>query len=155
SRRRSPHERGKWHHGGEDLSDTPKQQNKFQTMKTSRRSLLSGFLRSLQRDPKHTALRIGDEVLTYAQLWQRAAQLGAALQEYADPADSVAAVLANRSVTEYAGVLGILATGRGYVPLNPKFPIERTLAMLQASGCSTVIAGQECIETVMALLPLL
>src|SRR5262249_32932410 len=55
----------------------------------------------------------------------------------------------------YASVLGILATGRGYVPLNPKFPIERTLAMLQASGCSTVIAGQECIETVMALLPLL
>ncbi|PWT88874.1 MAG: hypothetical protein C5B55_12355 [Blastocatellia bacterium] len=124
-------------------------------MKTSRRSLLSGFLRSLQRDPKRTALRIGDEVLTYAQLWQRAAQLGAAVQECADPSASVAAVLANRSVTEYAGVLGILATGRGYVPLNPKFPIERTLAMLQASGCSTVIAGQECIETVMALLPLL
>ena len=124
-------------------------------MNTRSRSLLSGFLRSLHRDPEHTALQIGDEILTYAQLWQHASQLGAAVRQYSDSSASVVAILANRSITAYAGILGILATGRGYVPLNPKFPIERTLAMLKASGCTTVIAGKECTETIRSLLPVI
>ena len=124
-------------------------------MNTRRGSLLSGFLRSLQRDPEHPALRIGEETLTYAQLWQHASSIVAALTEHSAPSTSLIAILASRSVTAYAGILAILATGRGYVPLNPKFPIERTLAMLKASGCSTVIAGQECTDTVKALLPVL
>src|SRR5438094_1303889 len=107
-------------------------------MNTRGRSLLSGFLRSLQRDPEHPALQIGEETLTYAQLWQHASSIIAALREHSARSTSLIAILANRSVTAYAGILGILATGRGYVPLNPKFPIERTLAMLNASGCSTV-----------------
>ena len=121
---------------------------------TSNRSLISGFLRSLQLDRDHPALRIGDDTYSYAQLWDRASKLGAAVNEYSRPSDNVVAILANRSVTAYAGILGILATGRGYVPLNPKFPIERTLAMLKASGCGTVIVGPECAEILKALLPL-
>jgi amino acid adenylation domain-containing protein len=123
-------------------------------MNTRPRSLLSGFVRSLQRNPDQLALQIGDEILTYAQLWQHASRLGAAVAEHSEPSAPVVAILANRSVSAYAGILGILATGRGYVPLNPKFPIERTLAMLSASGCGTVIAGKECLEIVKALLPL-
>lgn len=123
-------------------------------MNTGSRSLISGFLRSLLRDPDHIALQIGNDTWTYAQLWDVASQLGAAVRQRSEPSDGVVAILASRSVTAYAGILGILASGRGYVPLNPKFPIERTLAMLKASGCSTVIVGQECSETVRSLIPL-
>ena len=122
-------------------------------MKPSNRSLISGFLRSLERDPDHAALVLGNKTRTYAQLWEQASRLGAAVNEHSEPSAPAVALLANRSITAYAGILGILATGRGYVPLNPKFPIERTAAMLKASGCKTVIVGQECAETLECLLP--
>jgi len=124
-------------------------------MNSNRRSLVSGFLRSLERDPDHVALQIGDDAWTYAQLWENASRLGAAVHGFSGPADGVVAVIAERSLTAYAGILGILATGRGYVPLNPKFPIERTSAMLNASGCKTVIVGPECAHLLPSLFPLI
>lgn len=62
-------------------------------------------------------------------------------------------MLADRSLAAYGGVLGVLGSGRGYVPLNHKFPVERTLVMLQASGCRTLVVGQECMATLELLLP--
>lgn len=124
-------------------------------MTKSGRSLISGFLRSLERHPDRVALELGEEKLTYGQLWEHASRIAAAIQKHCEPSDPLIALLANRSVTAYAGVLGILASGRGYVPLNPKFPTDRTLAMLKASHCTTVIAGPECGETVTSLLPYL
>jgi amino acid adenylation domain-containing protein len=56
-------------------------------------------------------------------------------------------------VAAYGGILGILGSGRGYCPLNPKFPIDRTLVMLKASGCRTLVVGQECAATLESLLP--
>jgi amino acid adenylation domain-containing protein len=56
-------------------------------------------------------------------------------------------------VAAYGGILGVLGSGRGYVPLNAKFPLERTLVMLRASGCKTLVVGQECAATLESLLP--
>lgn len=117
------------------------------------RSLISGFLRSLRAHPNRVALELGEERWTYAELWERAGGIANALHECLDPAEPLAALYANRSVTAYSGVLGILASGRGYVPLNPRFPLERTLAMLSASGCKAVVAGAECEEAVKNLHP--
>src|SRR5262249_11764939 len=46
----------------------------------------------------------------------------------------------------YAGVLGALMRGHGYVPLNPNFPVARTREMLDRSGAGTVIVGEEAAE---------
>src|SRR5271163_4463254 len=117
------------------------------------RSLIGGFFRSLLANPGHPSLEIGEESLTYEQLWNYAGRITACLNDTLDTSERVVAVLANRSVAAYGGILGVLASGRGYVPFNPKFPLERTLVMLLASGCKTLIVGQECAETLEALLP--
>jgi amino acid adenylation domain-containing protein len=117
------------------------------------RTLISGFLRSLRKYPERVAVELGEQLLTYAELWERAGRIARALNDSLDPAAPLAALFASRSVTAYSGVLGILASGRGYVPLNPKFPAERTLAMLSASGCKAVVIGAECEEVVKSLLP--
>jgi amino acid adenylation domain-containing protein len=116
-------------------------------------SLISGFFRSLANSPGHTALELGELSLTYEQLWNYAGRITACLKEALDPSDTVVAILADRSIAAYGGILGILGSGRGYVPLNPKFPIERTQIMLQSSGCRALIVGQECAETLEFLLP--
>ncbi len=117
------------------------------------RSLISGFLRSLCNNPGRKALELGELSLSYEQLWNYAGRITACLKNTLDPAEKVVAVLADRSVAAYGGILGVLGSGRGYVPLNPKFPIERTQVMLQASGCKTLIVGRECADTLKSLLP--
>ena len=119
----------------------------------NQRSLISGFLHSVKTSPAHPALELGDDVLTYEQLWNYAGKITARLQETLDASEGVVALLASRSVGAYGGILGILGSGRGYCPLNPKFPFDRTLVMLKASGCRTLIVGQECAATLESLLP--
>ena len=117
------------------------------------RTLISGFLRSLRTHPDRVALELGDQLLTYAELWERAGRIANALNQCLNPDAQLVALFASRSVAAYSGVLGILAAGRGYVPLNPKFPLERTLTMLSASGCKAVVVGAECEEALITLLP--
>ncbi len=117
------------------------------------RSLISGFFQSLSRAPASAALELGDLSLSYEQLWNYAGRITACLKDVLDPSETVVAVLGDRSVAAYGGILGVLGAGRGYVPLNPKFPVERTLVMLQASGCRTVVVGKECAATLESLLP--
>ncbi len=117
------------------------------------RSLISGFFRSLLANPASPALELGELSLNYEQLWNYAGRISACLKENLDPSEKVVAVLADRSVGAYGGILGVLASGRGYVPLNPKFPLERTLVMLRASGCKTLVVGRECAAALEALLP--
>src|SRR5580700_11925774 len=119
------------------------------------RSLIGGFFRSRLATPGRPALELGELSLSYEQLWNYAGRITAALQDTVAPSEKVVAVLANRSVGAYGGILGVLGSGRGYVPLNPKFPLERTLVMLHASGCKTLIVGKECAANLRSLLPLL
>ncbi len=116
------------------------------------RSLIGGFFRSLRTNPARPALELGEQSLSYEQLWNYAGKITAYLDEAVDPSEKVVAVLANRSVAAYGAILGILGSGRGYCPLNPKFPLERTLVMLRASGCKTLIVGQECAAVLESLL---
>jgi len=117
------------------------------------RSLISGFFRSVQTNPASRALELGELSLSYEQLWNYAGRVAACLKDSLEPSENVVAVLADRSVAAYGGILGVLGSGRGYVPLNPKFPLERTLVMLRASGCKTLVVGQECAAILESLLP--
>lgn len=116
-------------------------------------SLISGFLGSLRSYPARPALELGEQHFTYEEMWNRAARIAQTLNADVDSVVPLVALLANRSVTAYSGILGILASGRGYVPLNAKFPVERTLSMLTASACRAVVVGTECLDTARALLP--
>src|SRR5262245_30062790 len=89
------------------------------------------------------ALEIGPEALTYGALMKRAASLASTIQINAPASDSqTTAVLADRSVTAFAGILGSLLSGRAYVPLNPHFPAARTRCMLQQSGSRCLVVDE-------------
>ncbi|MGB8774347.1 MAG: hypothetical protein WCC78_09410, partial [Terriglobales bacterium] len=53
------------------------------------RSLISGFLRSLLTNTGSPALEIGDDVLTYEQLWNYAGKITASLNGTLDPSEGV------------------------------------------------------------------
>jgi amino acid adenylation domain-containing protein len=106
------------------------------------RSLIDGFVKSVNRFPSREALVVDGERLSYIALQGLAAKIASAILRHQHDASSLVALLAHRSKTAYAGILGILGAGKGYVPLNPKFPIERTRRMLDLSGCGMLIVGR-------------
>src|SRR5215467_7053992 len=122
------------------------------TMQTRFRSLVSGFLESVERFPNRTALVVDNESLSYSDLHQCVCRIASAIHENEREAFPYVAVWAHRSQTAYAGVLGAIAAGKGYVPLNPKFPLERTRRMLALSGCTVLIVGKECLPHLPGLL---
>jgi acyl-CoA synthetase (AMP-forming)/AMP-acid ligase II len=115
-------------------------------------NLASGFFRSAQRFADRPALVVADQELTYCELAAKAVTIASAFRRYAADRDPLAAILASRSVTAYAGILGILASGKGYVPLNPRFPIERTRKMLELSGASVLVVDRESLPLLPKLL---
>ncbi len=110
------------------------------------RQLWTGFIESCERFPERPAIDVGHEV-TYRELAQRAKCIAATIQreEVAAGAVPLTAVFAYRSETAYAGVLGALMAGHGYVPLNRTFPVVRTRLMLERSMCRSIVvdAGSE------------
>ena len=108
------------------------------------KSLGAGFLNSVVRFPERPALEVDGEVLTYRNLFDLAASLAATFQRLSSPeGPALTAVFAYRSVWAYAGVLAALFQGRGYVPLNPTFPTNRSRTMLELSTCRALIVDRD------------
>jgi amino acid adenylation domain-containing protein len=114
--------------------------------------LCSSFFRSAYESPNRPALEVEGRTLTYEELAQRARTIGATLLEHArDAGPPLTAVLAHRSATAFAGVLGALMRGHAYVPLNPAFPPARNRAMLDRSGCEAVVVDAAATSQVNSL----
>jgi amino acid adenylation domain-containing protein len=120
---------------------------------TSNRLLWGGFLESSARFPNRGAIEIAGREISYQQLAQRAKRLAATIREGAGQgAAPLTGIFAYRSETAYAGVLGALMAGHGYVPLNRTFPVDRTRSMLQRSMCQSVVVDQGSEPQLSALL---
>jgi amino acid adenylation domain-containing protein len=116
-------------------------------------TLLSAFLQHVEEAPQRPALEVAAEQLSYGELATRAARIGAAIATHeAADGPALTAVYASRSATAYAGILGALWAGNGYVPLNPTFPVDRCREMLLRSGANTLVVDEEREELVAELL---
>jgi amino acid adenylation domain-containing protein len=118
-----------------------------------RRSLWTGFIRSSETFPERPALRAQGEILTYRELRELACRIAATIQLHPQySATPLTAVFAYRSPVAFAGVLGSLLAGNGYVPLNNTFPLERTRAMLDRSECRSIVVDAESLPQLQAIL---
>ena len=118
-----------------------------------RKLLISGFIQATGKYPEHTALKVDGADYSYGALARLAAEISASIKAGESQGYPLVALLAYRSISAYAGALGILMAGKGYVPLNPNFPAERNFNMLSLSGCRIMVVGRECLGMLKSLLP--
>jgi len=117
------------------------------------RALWSGFLRSAQRFPQRPAVVAEGKVLSYEELRELAGRIAATIQRYPEFASTpLTAVFAYRSTTAFAGVLGALLAGNGYVPLNRTFPEGRTQVMFERSESRSVVVDAKSLQQLNVLL---
>ncbi|MGH3757863.1 amino acid adenylation domain-containing protein [Actinophytocola sp.] len=116
--------------GGQHLHLTPSRHEPPVTMRVVAptlhvRTLYQWFADSAERVGEEPALEVGDLVLSYRELRERAESLAARiLREHGGPVRRVA-LLASRSLVAYAGYLAVQRLGATVVPLNPGYPAAR------------------------------
>ncbi|GAA1400605.1 hypothetical protein GCM10009662_22460 [Catellatospora coxensis] len=87
--------------------------------------------------PDTVAVRQWDTVLTYRQLCTAAGELAATLR--ANGPHPLIGVCADRQPMLVAGLLGVLASGAAYVPLDPALPPARLHDIAREAGLRTVV----------------
>jgi amino acid adenylation domain-containing protein len=104
-------------------------------------------------DPGRTALIIDHESWSYGEL-VAAARTIATQFPHADDGVSqpITAVMAQRHISAYAGILAARLSGHAYVPLNVNHPCQRNAAILRSSGAARVICGNRANENLQEIL---
>ncbi|HKS08031.1 MAG TPA: amino acid adenylation domain-containing protein [Pyrinomonadaceae bacterium] len=92
------------------------------------------------RTPENTALAFGNERVTYDELNRRANQLAHYLQTYGAGVETRIGIYLERSIEMIVAVLGVLKAGATYVPLEPSYPEQRLLFMLDDAEVQLVLS---------------
>lgn len=121
---------------------------------SSHRALHEGFLQSAQRVPQRPAITIGEEMQTYEEV-ERATKTLAATLMARRPEGGVplTCVLGQRTFPGFAGILGTLASGHGYVPMLPNYPAARIVKMIDRSDSDVLVVdpgGRRVLADVLA-----
>jgi len=99
------------------------------------------FAAAAERSPGAIAAISAGEELTYAELAARANRLGHLLREQGLPRGGAVGVWMERSLDMVVAVLGILAAGGYYLPLDASWPVDRVESILAATGARAIVAG--------------
>src|SRR5690242_5890643 len=92
--------------------------------------------------PDAIAVRHGDSAQTYAELAVRAGAVADVARAAGARPGAFVAVCVERGIDLPATLLGVLATGAAYVPLDPAFPASRVAAILEDSGAVALISSR-------------
>ncbi|MGW4378465.1 AMP-binding protein [Kitasatospora sp. NPDC004531] len=101
--------------------------------------LLGVFAEAVLRWPERAAIESPEYTLSYQQLAYRAQCLADRLSDRPGPV----AVPARHHPDTVVALLGILAAGGSYVPIDPGFPAERQQRMAEAAGCRALVGRAE------------
>ncbi|WP_395672290.1 amino acid adenylation domain-containing protein [Inquilinus sp.] len=93
--------------------------------------------------PDATALMFEQDELSYAELDARANRLARLLAARGARPERIVAVALPRSIELVVGLLAILKTGAGYLPLDPDYPLDRIAFMLGDARPVTVVTNRD------------
>ena len=105
-------------------------------------SLRAGFLKQVQSHPDAPALVVRGRVFTYGELDDVARRWAAAVvRRLGKPATRIG-VFGSRSRVSYVGCLAALYSGATFVPLNPRFPVNRTQTMIRRAELDGIFVDE-------------
>ena len=89
------------------------------------------FEAQAQRRPEASAAELEGQELTYRELDRRANQLASQLRSNGAAPETLVGLCLEAGLETLVGLLGILKSGAGYVPLDPGFPPDRLAFMME------------------------
>ncbi|MFG6100370.1 amino acid adenylation domain-containing protein [Leptothoe sp. ISB3NOV94-8A] len=105
----------------------------------SEETLYSLFVTRVQQQGESIAIVTPKQSFTYEILYQRISQLGHYLRQLDVRPNHLIAIVMEKGWEQIVAVLGILAAGAAYVPVDPELPPERFQYLLENSGVDIAI----------------
>ncbi len=96
-----------------------------------------------RNDPAASAIEVGDRIVSYKELNERANALALAIATTGIGTGVIVATALERSVDFVVALLGILKSGNAYLPLDVLLPQERLAFMVEDCDCPLIIVGVE------------
>lgn len=102
--------------------------------------------------PGNTALSCDDTDISYKELLTVAKRLALAIELHAEKAETpqhgtpCVAIAMERSWEQYATIVGVMASGLAYVPIDPSSPTDRLTSILEAAAPCLIIANDAVIR---------
>ena len=106
------------------------------------------FEAQVVRTPDAEALVCGDTRLTYRQLHERARQVSSQLRARGIGQGDLVGICLERSWQMLAGILGTLQAGAAYVPMDPAYPQDRLMFMLEDAKVRLLLTQRQCRDRV-------
>ena len=101
------------------------------------------FARRRDEQPARPAVRSGDVTLSYEELAERAFRIAHVLRGLGAQRGTRIAVCLDRTTDMLASLVGVLATGAAYVPVDPAYPADRVDYMLTDADVTAVITTSD------------
>ncbi|HLX08013.1 MAG TPA: condensation domain-containing protein, partial [Thermoanaerobaculia bacterium] len=99
--------------------------------------------RQAARQPHRIAVTTVVDERTYGELAAGAARVADRLRRLGIVRGEAVAVAMGRSVRLIEALLGVWQAGGAYVPMDPAYPVERLVYMLEDAGCRLLLADAE------------
>ena len=97
------------------------------------------FAKQVSQRSQQAAVVTSHRILSYEELYRRANQVGHRLRQLDARPNTLVGVVMEKGWEQIVAVLGILASGAAYVPIDPKLPLERLLYLLENSEANLVL----------------
>lgn len=110
------------------------------------KTILHLFEEQVEKTPNAPAVLYAERSLTYRQLNERANQLAHLLKiDHRVGCEDLIGVVLNRSEKVLITFLGILKAGAGYLPLDPRSPLERMQFMVEDAQPKVIISEKNLV----------
>jgi gramicidin S synthase 2/tyrocidine synthetase-3 len=117
--------------------------NSTQTNYPKDKTIAELFEEQVKLHPAKKAVAFKDESLTYKQLNEKTNQLARILRDLGVKGNEPVGILTEKSIDMIVGILGILKSGGGYVPIDPESPGQRINSMIRDSGCRILLLQEK------------
>ncbi|MGW8460335.1 non-ribosomal peptide synthase/polyketide synthase [Bacillus atrophaeus] len=97
------------------------------------------FEEQAERTPDHPAVKFENSHLTYRELNEKANRLARTLRNCGVQADTLVAIMAERSLEMIVSMIAIWKSGGAYVPLDPEYPKERLQYLLHDANADVLV----------------
>lgn len=109
----------------------------------SNKTFISFFKDWVLKTPNSVAVRDNKNQLTYDELDRKSDNIAIYINSIVSKKEMTIGVVLGRSVNTISILLGILKSGKAYIPLDPTFPMERLKYIVSHSGTKTLICDKE------------
>ncbi len=101
------------------------------------------FEEQVIQTPERTALIHDLQEITYRELNERANRLAHLLRRKGVNRESIVGILLEPSIELITAILGVIKAGGAYLPIDPEYPNNRVLAILNDANASVLLTGEK------------